>query len=185
MGRPAQRDWESEIYPVPPPMTIDEGERYRALMHTNRGVMTFDLLAGEAPLAVNNFVFLARERFYEGLWFHRIVEGLLIQGGDPTGRGSGGTGYTFRDERLTREYVRGALAMATARADGNSSQFFVVHQDALKLSKQYTVFGQLVDGFDVLDRLAATPVVEGPTGEVSRPTEVAMIERVEIVEGAG
>ena len=175
------RDWSAEMYPgTPPPFVIDESKDYRALLRTNHGTMTFELFPREAPVAVNSFVFLARERFYEGLWFHRIIEGFLIQGGDPTATGSGGTGYTFPDEPVVREYVRGALAMATARADDNSSQFFIVHQDAVKLPKRYTIFGQLVDGFEALDRLAATPVTAAPTGEVSRPTEVALIEGVTV-----
>lgn len=182
MGNPFRRDWETEIYPVPPPMAIDPGRAYRAVLGTNQGAMVFELLAGEAPLAVNSFVFLARERFYEGLWFHRIIEGFLVQGGDPTGRGSGGTGYTFSDEPVTRDYVRGALAVANAWPNANSSQFFIVHQDT-DLPRRHTIFGQLVDGFDVLDRLAVTPVTEGPTGEVSRPVEPAVIERIEILEG--
>ena len=181
MGYPFRRDWETDIYPVPPPMTIDAEREYRAVVSTNQGAMVFRLLPAEAPMAVNSFVFLARKRFYKGLWFHRIVEGFLIQGGDPTGRGSGGTGYTFPDEPVKRDYVRGTLAMANAKPHGNSSQFFIVHQDAT-LPRRYTIFGALQEGFDALDRLAATPVTEGPTGEVSRPTELAVIQRIEIVE---
>ena len=162
-------------------MTIDTKREYRAVLTTNQGEMVFQLLPAEAPMAVNSFVFLARERFYEGLWFHRIVEGFLIQGGDPTGRGSGGTGYTFPDEPVHREYARGTLAMATGRPDANSSQFFVVHRDA-NLPKRYTIFGSLQEGFDTLDRLAAIPVTEGPTGEVSRPAELAVVQRIEIIE---
>ena len=154
MGNPFRRDWETDIYPVRPPMTIDMDREYGAAVITNHGSMVFHLLPAEAPMAVNSFVFLARERFYDGLWFHRIIQGFLIQGGDPTGRGSGGTGYTFPDEPVTRDYVRGTLAMANARPHGNSSQFFVIHQDA-HLPRRYTIFGSLQEGFDVLDRLAA------------------------------
>jgi cyclophilin family peptidyl-prolyl cis-trans isomerase len=175
------RDWAGEMYPAPPPMTVVPASVYRAVLSTSQGPMVFRLLPAEAPVAVNSFVFLARQRFYDGLWFHRIIEGFLVQGGDPTATGSGGTGYTFPDEPVTRDYVRGTLAMANARPGGNSSQFFIVHQDA-RLTKRYTIFGTLQEGFDALDRLAATPVTEGPTGEVSRPAEPALIERIEIIE---
>ena len=176
------RDWSAEMYPAPPAMTVNPRGAYQAVLSTNHGPMVFRLLPAEAPAAVNSFLFLARERFYEGLWFHRILEGFLIQGGDPTATGSGGTGYTFMDEPVTRDYVRGTLATANARPNTNSSQFLIIHKDA-GLPRRYTIFGLLVEGFDVLDRLAATPVAEGPTGEVSRPLEPAVIERIEILEG--
>ena len=162
-------------------MTIDITKRYRALMQTNRGTMTIDLFADQAPITANNFVFLARDGFYDGVKFHRIVQGFMAQTGDPAGTGRGGPGYRFQDEPVKREYVRGTVAMANAGPNTNGSQFFIVHQDS-SLPKSYTIFGQVVEGLDVLDRIAKTPVKAGPTGEVSSPTEDVVIEHIEIQE---
>jgi len=142
--------------------------------------MTFTLLASEAPITTNNFVFLSTEAFYDGVPFHRIISGFMVQSGDPTGTGSGGPGYTFQDETVTRDYLRGTLAMANAGPDTNGSQFFIVHRDT-SLPKQYTIFGILTDGFDVLDRIAETPVTSGAFGEVSKPITPALIQRIEIL----
>jgi cyclophilin family peptidyl-prolyl cis-trans isomerase len=164
-------------------MTIDRNKAYTAKMYTSEGVITFQLFASETPVTVNNFVFLAREGFYNGVQFHRIIKGFMVQSGDPTGTGAGGPGYTFRDEPVTRNYVRGTLAMANAGPNTNGSQFFIVHQD-YPLPKSYTIFGLATDGLDVLDRIASTPVTRDPsTGEMSKPTRRVTIQRIEVQEG--
>jgi len=166
---------------APPSMTIDPAKSYSATITTTKGVMTVELFARGAPITVNNFVFLAREGFYDGVRFHRIVRGFMIQGGDPEGTGRGGPGYRFNDEAVTRDYVRGTLAMANAGPNTNGSQFFIVHQN-YPLPKLYTIFGIVTSGLDVLDAIASTPVTIGPSGERSSPTEEVTIQRIEIQE---
>ena len=172
----------SNRYSTPPPMTIDPSQKITATMHTSSGTIVFELLPSDAPKTVNNFVFLAREGYYDGVIFHRIIKGFMVQGGDPTGTGSGGPGYSFEDEPVTRDYVPGTLAMANAGPNTNGSQFFIVHQQA-NLPKNYTIFGRTVEGMDVVYSLANTPV--SATGERSSPVEPPTIEGIEIVEGAG
>ncbi|MBI2866757.1 MAG: peptidylprolyl isomerase [Chloroflexi bacterium] len=162
-------------------MSVDRNKTYTAKVFTTEGVMTFNLLVSDAPLAVNNFIFLAREGFYDNVKFHRIIEGFMVQSGDPTGTGTGGPGYQFRDERVTRDYVRGTLAMANAGPNTNGSQFFIVHADS-QLPKAYTIFGLLTEGFDALDKTAKTPVTAGPGGERSVPTSDVRIQRIEVEE---
>lgn len=170
-------------YKSPPPMTIDVNKTYTATLHTTMGDMTIELLAKEAPKTVNNFVFLAREGFYKNVKFHRIIKGFMVQTGDPTGTGMGGPGYQFADEPVTRNYVRGTVAMANAGKDTNGSQFFIVHAD-YPLPKNYTIFGQITgkQDLEVLDKIAATPVRPGPTGEASVPTQDVLITSVDISE---
>ena len=168
-------------YDGPPAMTIDTERKYTATINTSEGEIVIELLATEAPKTVNNFVFLAREGFYDGVVFHRIVKGFMIQGGDPTGTGSGGPGYKFDDEPVTREYVPGILAMANAGPNTNGSQFFVMHGE-LNLPKAYTIFGQVAQGMEVVDALANTPVTTSPSGERSKPVNPPVIEHVEITE---
>ena len=168
-------------YSAPPPVTIDPDKKYTATMHTNKGVITFELFADETPKTVNNFVFLAREGYYDGVIFHRILRGFVIQGGDPTGTGSGGPGYKFEDEPVTRDYLPGILAMANSGPNTNGSQFFVTHQK-VDLPKNYTIFGQVVEGMDVVDALANVPVTASRTGETSKPVDPPVIERIEITE---
>ena len=169
-------------YSAPPPMTIDPKKKYTAIMTTTKGVMTIELLAGEAPKTVNNFVFLAREGFCDGTIFHRTIRNFMIQGGDPTGTGSGGPGYRFDDEPVTRDYKRGTLAMANAGKNTNGSQFFIVHQD-YPLPPNYTIFGQVTSGLEVLDAIATAPVGPSPTGEQSKPQTPVQITKIEIQEG--
>ena len=128
---------------------------------------------------MNNFVFLAREGFYDGVIFHRVIEDFLLQGGDPTGTGTGGPGYRFNDEPVTRDYLRGTLAMANAGPDTNGSQFFIVHKDS-SLSKNFNIFGIMTNGFDVLDAIATTPVT-GPS-QSPRPVEPQVIQTILIQE---
>ncbi|CAN5602880.1 peptidylprolyl isomerase [soil metagenome] len=163
-------------YSSAPEITIDPARRYSATIETSAGTMTAELFAADAPNTVNNFVFLARDGFYEGVIFHRVIKGFMIQGGDPTGTGSGGPGYQFRDEPVKRPYKRGTLAMANAGPNTNGSQFFVMHAD-YGLPPNYTIFGKLTDGEEVVDAIAGAP-----TGSQDRPTQPVSISKVTISE---
>ena len=171
-----------EQYPNPPEMTIDASKNYSATINTSKGAMTVELLTGDAPVTVNNFVFLAREGFYTNGGFHRIIKDFMVQGGCPKGDGTGGPGYRFQDEKVTRPYVKGTLAMANAGPNTNGSQFFIVHGADTGLPPNYTIFGTLTDGMDVLDSLANSPVSSGGRGENSSPTERLEIQSIEITE---
>jgi cyclophilin family peptidyl-prolyl cis-trans isomerase len=134
----------------PPAKEIDESKVYRAMVTTDRGVMVLDLDPKLAPNTVNNFVALARQGFYDGLTFHRVVPDFVIQGGCPEGSGRGGPGYKFADEPVVAEYTLGAVAMANAGKNTNGSQFFVCIDDCTrKLTKDYNLFGYVVGGMDV------------------------------------
>jgi peptidylprolyl isomerase len=173
-------------WPNPPAMAIDPNKAYTATISTSAGEMKAQLFPKEAPNTVNNFVFLAREGFYDGVPFHRIISGFMVQTGDPTGSGRGGPGYRFNDELpREREYERGTLAMANAGPNTQGSQFFICHQDLRggRLPKNYTIFGKVTDGLDILDKIASTPVRPGPSGEPSQPTQDVRITKVTISEG--
>ena len=165
-------------YSNPPEMAIDLAKTYTATLHTNHGDISLKLDPERSPLAVNNFVFLAGEGYYNGCTFHRVISGFMIQGGDPTGTGRGGPGYRFRDE-LEGEgrYTRGTLAMANAGPNTNGSQFFIMHQDG-GLPHSYTIFGQVTDGLDVVDSIAASD-----TDHADKPHDDVTIETVDIEEG--
>jgi cyclophilin family peptidyl-prolyl cis-trans isomerase len=157
-------------------MAIDPAKKYTATIDTTAGTMTAELFATEAPNTVNNFVFLARDGFYDGVIFHRVIKGFMIQGGDPTGTGRGGPGYKFRDEPVNRKYNRGILAMANAGPNTNGSQFFVMHAD-YGLPPNYTIFGKLTSGEDVLDKIATAQ-----TGAQDRPSDPVAINSISIAE---
>ncbi len=140
-------------YSAPPPMTIDPNKQYSATLHTNKGDIVVDLFANDAPKTVNNFVFLAREGFYNGVTFHRVIPGFMAQGGDPTGSGSGGPGYRFEDERNNRQHLEGTLSMANAGPNTNGSQFFICYAPQPHLNGRHTVFGQVTQGMDVVRQL--------------------------------
>lgn len=140
-------------YPAYPEMTVDVTKNYTATIETTAGTMVVELFASEAPLTVNNFVFLARDGFYNDVIFHRVIPGFMIQGGDPSGTGRGGPGYKFNNENSNRRYLRGTLAMANAGRNTNGSQFFVMHKD-YPLPPDYTIFGKLVSGEEALDAIA-------------------------------
>ncbi len=162
----------------PPPVTIDPASSYTAVLNTSVGAITVELLPEEAPNTVNNFVFLARQGFYDNVIFHRTIEGFMIQGGDPTGTGGGGPGYRFADEPVQRPYSRGVLAMANAGPNTNGSQFFIMHAD-YALPPNYTIFGQAVAGLETIDTIATAPTQPG--GEGSTPINPVVIQSVEIV----
>jgi len=142
----------SKQWKTPPTIQIDPKKKYKARMETDKGTMVIDLFADKAPKTVNNFVFLARERFYEGIIFHRVISNFMAQGGDPTGRGSGGPGYKFEDEfhPSLKHDRQGILSMANAGPNTNGSQFFITHIPTPHLDNKHTVFGQVVEGLDVL-----------------------------------
>ncbi len=148
-----------------------------ATLHTNHGAIAVELFDEDAPKTVENFTNLARDGFYDGVVFHRVIPDFMIQGGDPTGTGSGGPGYTFEDEFNDRKVVRGALAMANAGPNTNGSQFFIVTTEAASwLDGKHTVFGRVTDGMDVVD------VISGlETDARDRPRADVVIERVDLV----
>ena len=147
-----------------------------ATMSTNHGDITIELFDEDAPKTVQNFKDLAEKGFYDGLSFHRIIKDFMIQGGCPNGTGTGGPGYTFEDEINEHKAVRGSLAMANAGPNTNGSQFFIVTLEATPwLDGKHTVFGQVVEGMDVIDKLEATD-----TDGQDRPREKQVIERVEL-----
>jgi len=172
-------------YAAAPTMVVDPAKGYVATLETSLGTFEVELFPAEAPLAVNNFVCLAADGFYDGTPFHRILQGFVIQGGDPTGTGSGGPGYQFADEPVGREYERGTLAMANAGPNTNGSQFFVVLDDLReRLPKNYTLFGRVSSGLEAVDAIAAVAVTTGPSGESSSPTEAVTLVRATVREAA-
>jgi len=153
------------------------------MIETNMGSFTIELLPAEAPLAVNNFVCLARAGFYDNTPIHRIVAGFVIQGGDPTGTGSGGPGYRFNDEPVNLDYEKGTVAMANAGPNTNGSQFFVVLENLTgRLPKNYTLFGKVSEGMDVVDALGNVATKVGRSGEKSTPIDPVTIEKVTVTE---
>lgn len=138
-----------------PAMQIDPKNRYVAKIETTRGLIEVELYAANAPKTVNNFVFLAREGFYDGVSFHRVIDNFMIQGGDPTGTGSGGPGYKFEDEFKDNphKHETGTLSMANAGPGTNGSQFFITHSPQPHLNGKHTVFGGVVGGMDVVNRI--------------------------------
>src|SRR6476469_1046190 len=147
-----------------------------ATLHTNHGAIAIELFDDDAPKTVENFLKLARDGFYDGVIFHRIIPDFMIQGGDPTGTGSGGPGYQFEDEFNDKKVVRGALAMANAGPNTNGIQFFIVTTEAASwLDGKHTVFGTVTDGMDVVDSISAVE-----TDSRDRPRTDVTIERVEL-----
>lgn len=137
---------------TPPAMNINLKKKYKARMETEKGTMVIELFADKAPNTVNNFVFLSREGFYEGIIFHRVIADFMVQGGDPTGKGSGGPGYKFGDEfhPSLKHDKPGRLSMANAGPGTNGSQFFITHVPTPWLDNKHSIFGQVVEGMDVL-----------------------------------
>ena len=151
----------------------------QATLHTSEGTIELELYANEAPKTVENFVKLARDGFYDGVIFHRVIPDFMIQGGDPTGTGTGGPGYEFEDEVNEHRVVRGALAMANAGPNTNGSQFFIVTAEATPwLDGKHTVFGKVTSGMDVVDRIS-----EAEQDDNDRPASPVAIERVELPLG--
>jgi len=165
----------------PPTMTINSEKSYEAEIDTTKGVMKFELFSKETPKTVNNFVFLAKEGFYENTFFHRIIKSFMIQGGDPLGNGTGGPGYKFPDEKFDGEYTRGTVAMANSGPNTNGSQFFIMHND-YPLAKNFVIFGKVSKGLEVVDKIATAPAKLGMDGQNSSPINPVKIISVEVVE---
>ena len=152
----------------------------QATIHTSEGAIELELYPNEAPKTVENFIKLARDGFYDGVIFHRVIPDFMIQGGDPTGTGTGGPGYEFEDEINEHKVVRGALAMANAGPNTNGSQFFIVTTEAAPwLDGKHTVFGQVTSGMDVVDRIC-----EADRDDNDRPESPVAIERIELPDNS-
>jgi peptidylprolyl isomerase len=160
-------------------MTIDPSKRYTATMETSLGTLVIALDPIKAPNTVNNFVFLAREGYYDGVIFHRIIRGFMCQGGDPTGTGSGGPGYSFADELPKRgQYEIGSLAMANAGPNTNGSQFFIISgASGVGLPPAYSLFGKVVKGLDIVEKMQSVE-----TGPGDRPKTDLIIKGILIVK---
>ncbi len=154
-----------KTYPEPPPMIIDTAKKYTAFMETEKGTIVLELFAADVPVTVNNFVFLAQEGFYDGSTFHRVIPGFMAQGGDPTGTGRGGPGYSFKDEFTGHTHGTGTLSMANAGPDTNGSQFFITYAPQPALDGKHSVFGQVVEGMDVLESLTPRDPNQNPQFE--------------------
>lgn len=146
---------------VLPPLELSNK---KAVIATNKGIIEFQIYP-EASMAASNFIFLTNDKFYDGLTFHRVEPGFVIQGGDPTGNGTGGPGYRFEDESVTRDYLKGIVAMANAGPDTNGSQFFIMLEDNPGLPKNYTIFGKVIKGQDVVSKITRGDVMTKVTIE--------------------
>jgi cyclophilin family peptidyl-prolyl cis-trans isomerase len=163
-----------------PQLIIDKTKTYQAVLETTEGQIVIDLTADKTPITVNNFVYLGRAGFYDGTIFHRVVEGFMIQGGDPIGNGTGGPGYRFDDEKFDGSYTRGTVAMANAGPNTNGSQFFIMHAD-YPLPKDYVIFGKVSKGMEVVDKIASAETIN-QAGEKSKPVNPVKINKATIVE---
>lgn len=143
-------------------LPADQITNKKVTISTDKGDIVMELYPEDAPKTVSNFVYLAAQKFYDGLTFHRYEPGFVIQGGDPSGNGTGGPGYKFEDEKVTKKYTRGIVAMANAGPDTNGSQFFIMLEDT-GLPPQYTIFGKVISGMDVVDQIRAGNVMKTVT----------------------
>ncbi|MFA6422616.1 MAG: peptidylprolyl isomerase [Candidatus Buchananbacteria bacterium] len=164
-----------------PEIIIDQNKTYTAVLETEMGTIEIALNAKETPITANNFVWLAKKSFYNGVVFHRVIKDFMIQGGDPTGTGRGGPGYEFNDEKFTGEYTKGTVAMANSGPNTNGSQFFIMHGD-VPLQKDYVIFGHVTKGMEVVDNIATVPTVLGGDGSMSKPVTPVKIKTVTIIE---
>jgi len=182
-----QEPVEKITYSSQPTMTIDKKKDYSAVLTTTAGDITIEFSTKETPITVNNFVTLARDKYYDNTIFHRVIQGFMIQGGDPDGNGSGGPGYTIPAE-IGLKHVRGAIATArlgddmNPNKDSSGSQFFIVQKDTPSLDGEYTVFGNVTKGIEVVDAIASAQVTSGQSGEGSTPVKPVTITSVKIIE---
>lgn len=165
---------DEKVYSSMPEMSIDQSKSYTAVIQTSMGDLTVEFFSDTAPVTVNNFISLSKDGYYDNIIFHRVISGFMIQGGDPSGTGHGEygkfPGYTFEDELNNQQpYEKGILAMANAGPNTNGSQFFIMHVD-YPLPYQYTIFGKVTDGLDVIDTIASVQTAEG-----DRPVEDVVI----------
>jgi cyclophilin family peptidyl-prolyl cis-trans isomerase len=167
-------------------MAIDAAKKYTAAINTSLGSFKIELSPKESPKTVNNFVFLARQGFYDGVIFHRIIKPFMVQTGDPTGTGAGGPGYRFADELpVKHSYDPGIVAMANAGPNTNGSQFFICtgsQSQGLNGCPNYTQFGRIAEGMDIVQKIASVPVTRSPHGEMSSPVDPPVIKSIEISE---
>lgn len=161
-----------------PNLDLDLKKQYSAVLHTSVGDITISFDTQNTPITSNNFINLAKAGFYNDVIFHRTIPGFMIQGGDPTGTGSGGPGYKFADEYLKGKYTKGTVAMANSGPNTNGSQFFIMHSD-YDLPNLYVIFGQVTSGLDVVDKIAEAPTKPG--GEGSSPVNPVKITSVDII----
>jgi peptidyl-prolyl cis-trans isomerase B (cyclophilin B) len=165
-------------FPAPGDMKIDASKTYKVAIETTEGTITVELHPKIAPKHVNSFVFLAKEGYYDGVIFHRVIPGFMIQGGDPSGTGSGGPGYTVPAEFNKTKHTRGILSAARSQSPNSAgSQFFLMHADAPHLDNQYTAYGNITSGLDVVDKIA-----NAPTGANDRPKNPAKIVKMTVTE---
>ncbi len=172
---------DSKVYKSVPEMNIDTTKNYTAVLNTSLGNITIEFFTTDAPLTVNNFINLAKDGYYDDVIFHRVISGFMIQGGDPSGTGHGDMGkypgYQFEDELNNQiPYEKGIVAMANAGPNTNGSQFFIMHVD-YPLPYQYTIFGKVTDGIDVVDKIASVETSQG-----DRPVNDIIINSIEIKE---
>lgn len=160
---------------------LEAGKEYQVVLATSEGELTIKLDTLNTPKTANNFAFLAKEGFYDNTIFHRVIKDFMVQGGDPTGTGTGSPGYKFADEYLEGEYTLGKIAMANSGPDTNGSQFFLMHAD-YPLPNNYVIFGEITNGLDVLDKLANTPVKANAMGENSSPVKPPVITTATVEE---
>jgi peptidyl-prolyl cis-trans isomerase B (cyclophilin B) len=165
-------------YNAEPPMTIDKTKKYSVTIETTAGTIVADLFPDVAPHHVNSFVFLARDGYYDGVIFHRVIPGFMVQGGDPTGTGSGGPGYQLPAEFNKKKHTRGVLSAArTSDPNSAGSQFFLMHEASPHLDGQYSVFGQATSGLEIIDK-----IVNAPRDRNDRPKEPTTIKSITVTE---
>jgi len=164
-----------------PKMMINQKMNYYVSLVTNKGEIIVDVFEDLVPITTNNFLYLANIGYYNQTIFHRVVKGFMIQGGCPLGSGTGGPGYKFNDELLEGEYNRGVVAMANSGPNTNGSQFFIMHNDQ-QLPNNYVIFGQVVQGIEVVDEIASAQTVDNGLGEKSKPVIPDRIVEVKIFE---
>jgi len=175
---PAAAEEKAKQWDKPPEMTIDVKKQYIATMDTTMGKIVIELYPKIAPNHVNSFVFLAKQGFYDGVIFHRVIKDFMLQGGDPTGTGMGGPGYKLKAEFNDMKHVRGVLSAArTQDPDSAGSQFFLMHGDSPHLDGKYTAYGKIIDGMDTVDKIAALE-----TDGRDRPANPPKINSIKIEE---
>jgi len=173
----AKTDLDTENNPV----EESSPKNYMVTLKTSEGNIVIELNKDSTPKTVSNFVELSKKGFYDNTIFHRVIDGFMIQGGDPTGTGAGDPGYKFDDEPFDGEYTRGTVAMANSGPNTNGSQFFIMHQDN-PLPKNYVIFGKVIEGMDVVDKIATAQVTGNAMGENSKPVNPAKILSTEVKE---
>lgn len=173
----------TNVLRISPPngLEIDKTKKYSAILETDAGKIEITLFADKTPITVNNFIYLARKKYYDKTIFHRVIKDFMIQGGDPKGDGTGGPGYRFSDEPFGGDYDRGTIAMANAGPNTNGSQFFIMHKK-YNLPKNYVIFGKVTQGIGVVDKIASAEVIDNVRGEPSKPVKPNVIKSMTIVE---